>query len=70
MKHYTNENFKKHERIHFLDYLKYTCINAANSDFINKFITAIHSDAPIRKVRAKANSKPCTDLEIISAIYI
>ena len=36
--------------------------------FINKFMRAIDSVALIKKVRAKANSKPWFDSGIISAI--
>ena len=43
-------------------------MNAAYSDFINKFMTAIDSVAPIKKVKVRANSKPQFDSEIISAI--
>ena len=56
MKHYTIENFKEtFEKMHYPDYLKYTWINAAYSDFTNNFIRAVNSVAPIKKVRAKAN---------------
>ena len=59
---------KKHKKVHFPDYLKYTCINAAYSDFINKFVRAIDSVAPVKQGRVRANSKPWFDSKIISAI--
>ena len=53
MKHYKIKNFKETlKKIHFPDYLKYSCIN---SDFINKFLRAIDSVAPTKKLRVKAN---------------
>ena len=59
VKHYAIENFKETlKKIHFPDYLKYTCINAAYSGLIAKVMRAIDSVAPIKKVRAKANFKP------------
>lgn len=38
------------------------------SDFANKFMKAISSNTPIKKVRVKANSKPWLDSELISEI--
>ena len=38
------------EKIHFPDYLKYTWVNTAYSDFINKFMRPIDSVAPVKKV--------------------
>ena len=60
MKHYTMEEVKEAlKKINLLDFLKYTCINAAYSDFANKFMRAIDSVALIKKVRVKANASPC-----------
>ena len=38
------------------------------SDFANKFMKAISSNTPIKKVRVTANSKPWFDSEVISGI--
>ena len=50
--------------------MKYTCINAAYSDFKNKFMKEIDSikKALIEKVSVTGNSKPRFDTETISAI--
>ena len=48
--------------------MKYTCVNAAYSDFIDRFMKPIDSVAPGKKVRVKANLKPWFDTEIILAI--
>ena len=59
LKHYIVEDFKEtSEKMHFPDHLQYGCVNVAFSDFINKFVRASNSVAPIKKVRVKANSKP------------
>ena len=53
------------KKIHFLNYLKNTCVNAAYSDFVRKFVWVNDSVAPIKKVRVKTNSKPCFETGII-----
>ena len=71
LKHYTKENFKDTmKKIYFPDYLKYTCLNDAYSNFVKEFVAIINSVAPIKKVRVKVNSKPWFDAKIISVIQI
>ena len=48
--------------------MKYTCINTAYSEFVNKFSKAINSVAPTKKVRVTTNSKLCFDPEKILMI--
>ena len=48
--------------------MKYTCINTAYADSINKFIRTTDFVAPIKKGNVKVNLKPWLDTEIISAI--
>ena len=50
------------------NYPIYTCVNDVYSDFIYRFVEAINSRAPSRKITVKANSKPLFDNHIISAI--
>ena len=52
----------------FPNYLTYTCLNDAYSDFIYRFVGAINSIAPSKKIRVKANSEPWFDNQIVSAI--
>ena len=52
----------------FPNYLTYTCVNDAYSDFIYRFVGAIIFTAPAKKIRVKANSKPWFDNQIVSAI--
>ena len=58
----------KNWKIHSPECLKSICVNPAYSDFINRFMGAIDSVAPIKKLKVKANSKPWFDTQIISAI--
>ena len=75
--HKHNEIFEKYSTKKFLkilreiifpNYLTYTCVNDAYSDFIYRFVGAINFIAPSKKIRVKANSKPWFDNQIVSAI--
>ena len=69
MKRYSAEKFLEILReIIFPNYLTYTCVNDAYSDFKYRFIGAINFIAPSKKIRVKANSKPWFDNQIMSAI--
>ena len=70
LKRYSAETFLKILReIVFPNYLTYTCVNDAYSDFIYRFVDAINFIAPLKKIRVKANSKPSFDNQIVSAIH-
>ena len=59
LKRYSAEKFLEILReIVFPNYLTYTCVNDAYSDFIYRFVEAINFIAPSKKIRVKANSKP------------
>ena len=69
MKRHSAEKFLEILReIVFPNYLTFTCINDAYSDFIYTFVGAINFKAPSKKVRVKASSKPWFDDEITLAI--
>ena len=69
MKRYSAEKFLEVLReIVFPNYLTYTCVNDAYSDFIFRFVGARNSIAPSKKNRVKATSKPWFDHQIVSAI--
>ena len=69
MKRYSPKKFLENLRVVvFPDYLTYTCVNNAYSDFIYRFVGAINFIAPAKKIRVKANSKPWFDNQIASAI--
>ena len=54
--------------IAFQNYLTYTCVNDAYSDFIYRSVGWINFIAPSKKIREKTNSKPWFDNQILSAI--
>ena len=54
--------------IAFPNYLTYTCVNGAYSDFIYRFVGAKNFITPSKKIRVKVNSKPWFDNQIVSAI--
>ena len=69
MKRYSPKKFLENLReVVFPDYLTYTCVNNAYSDFIYRFVGAINFIAPAKKIRVKANSKPWFDNQTASAI--
>ena len=69
MKRYSAEKFLEIVReIVFPNYLTYTCVNDAYSDFTYRFVGAINFIAPSKKIRVKANSKPWFDNQIMPVI--
>ena len=52
----------------FPNYLTYTCVNDAFSDFIYRVVEAISFISPSKKIRVKANSKLWFGNQIVPAI--
>ena len=67
MKRYFAEKFFGNSKI-FPNYLTYTCVNGAFSDFIYKFVGAITFLVPAKGIRVKASPKPWFDNHIVLAI--
>ena len=66
---YSAETFLKILRqIIFPNYLTYTCINDAYSDFIYRFEGPINFIAPAKRIRVKVSSKPWFNNQIMSAV--
>ena len=53
----------------FPNYLTYTCVNDAYSDFIYRLAGAISFIAPSKKIRVKANLKPWFDNQRRDKLY-
>ena len=69
MKRHSNENLLENLReIFFPNYLTYTPVNDAYSDFIKRFVEVINFRLPAKRITVKANSKPWFDNHIFSAI--
>ena len=59
MKRHSNENLLENLReIFFPNYLTYTPVNDAYSDFIKRFVEVINFRLPAKRITVKANSKP------------
>ena len=52
----------------FQNYLTYTCVSDAYSDFIYRFVKATKFIAPAKRIRVKANSKPWFNKDRINFI--
>ena len=69
LKRYSAEKFLEILReIVFPNYLTYTCVSDAYSNFIYRFVEAINFIALSKKIRVKTNSKPWFDNQIVPAI--
>ena len=69
LKRYSAETFLEILReIVFPNYLTYTCVNDAYSDFIYRFEEAINCTPTSKRIRVKADSKLWFDNQIVSAI--
>ena len=67
MKKYSSEKFLENLRANVIpNYL--TNIKNVYSDFIYRFVEAINIIASAKRIKVKANSKPWSDNQIMSAI--
>ena len=66
MKRYSLGKPKRYRFLKLSD--QYICVDYAYSDFIYRFVEAIHFIAPTKMIKVKANSKASFDNQIISAI--
>ena len=69
MQNYSDEIFLEQLRAtKFPDYSNHTCVNYAHQYFATKFLSVISSLAPIRTFRAKSNTKPWFDIDVLNVI--
>ena len=69
MKRFSGEKYLKILRqIIFLNYLTYTSVNDASSDFLHIFVGAKNFIAPVKRIRVKVNSKPRFNNHIVSVV--
>ena len=59
---------EKLETVKFSDYSNYTCVNDAYQDFGVKFLFVIDFVAQVRTLRAKYNTKPWFDVNVLDVI--
>ena len=67
-KRFCRKVFGNSKRDRFPNYLTYTCVNDAYSDFIYRFAEAINFISPSKKIRVKTKLKFWFDNQIMSAI--
>ena len=60
---------EKLESVKFSDYSNYTCVNDAYQDFGVKFLFVIDFVAQVRTLRAKYNTKPWFDVNVLDVIW-
>ena len=60
---------EKLESVKFSDYSNYTCVNDAYQDFGLKFLFVIDFVAQVRTLRAKYNTKPWFDVNVLDVIW-
>ena len=71
LKHYTINLFVEGLRkIHFLNYERFSSIDAAYTDFLDKLVGVINEIAPSKKVRIKNNNQDWFDREVADLIDI
>ena len=58
LKYYTVSVFVgKLQKVNFLSYESFSCIDAAHTDFLNKLMKVINEIAPSKEVRIKNNTQ-------------
>ena len=68
--HYTVNVFvQKVQKINFSNYERFSFIDAAYNDFLNKLTKVINEIAPSKKIRIKTNTQEWFDREIAELIH-
>ena len=58
------------QRVNFLNYERFSCIDEAYTDFLNKLITkVVNETAPCKEIRIKNNTQEWFDREIAELIH-
>ena len=71
LKHYTVNLFVKGlQKVNFLNYERFSNIDAAYNDFLNKLMKVINKIDPIKEIRIKNNNQDCFHREIADLIHV
>ena len=63
LKHYTVNVFVEElQKVNFSNYERFSCIDAAYADFLNKFTKVVNEIAPIKEIRIKNNTQEWFDI--------
>ena len=70
LKHYTVNVFVEElQKVNFSNYKRFSCIDAAYTDFLNKLMKAVNEIAPSKEIRIKNNTQEWFDREITELIH-
>ena len=70
LKHYTVSAFvEKLQKVNFSNYERFSCIDAAYTDFLNKLMKIVNEIAPSKEIRIKNNTQEWFDREIGELIH-
>ena len=70
LKHYTVNVFvEKLQKFYFSNYERFSCINAAYTDFLTKLMKVVNEIAPSKEIRIKNNTQEWFDGEIAELIH-
>ena len=70
LKHYTVNVFvEKMQKVNFTNYERFSCIDAAYTDFLKKLIKVVNEIAPSKKIKIKNNTQEWFDREIAELIH-
>ena len=70
LKHYTVNVFaEKLQKVNFSNYERFSCIDAAYTDFLNKLMKIVIEMAPSKEIRIKNNTLEWFDREIAELIH-
>ena len=70
LKHYTVNVFvEKLQKVNFSNYERFSCIDAAYTDFLNKLMKVVNEIAPSKEIRIKNNTQEWFDREVSELIH-
>ena len=57
------------QKVNFSNYERFSCIDAAHTDFLNKLMKAVNEIAPSKEIRIENNTQEWFDREIYELIH-
>ena len=70
LKHYKVIVFvEKLQMVNFSNYERFSCVDAAYTDFLNKLMKVVNEIAPSKEIRIKNDTQECFDREIAKLIH-
>ena len=70
LKRYTVSVFvEKWQKVNFSNYERFSCVDAAYTDFLNKLMKVVNEIAPSKEIKIKNNTQEYFDREIAELIH-